>query len=275
MRVPRRQTRRPFVQPWRGGRPSVALVLAAVNIACYLAQTAVEIYYPGLIEEWLALSNSGLRALHAWQLLSYMFLHVNALHLLVNMTMLYFAGREVESIAGPKHLLGIYFLGGLIGGIAQIALAPSMIPLVGASAGVCAVSIAFTTILPELRLTALLFFVLPIRLRAKYLAAGIIGSSILFLATGFMPEVGHLAHLGGCLVGWLYVHQLGYGNPWRIQRYVFEKRQRAYRFERMSSEQFMAEEIDPILDKIAREGLHSLTRTERRILEKGREKLKR
>ena len=82
-----------------------------------------------------------------------------------------------------------------------------------------------------------------------------------------------MAHLGGGLVGWVYVKQLGFGRTWRIQRYFFERRQREERLARMPSAQFIQEEIDPILDKICRDGLHSLTRAERKILERGREKI--
>src|SRR5207302_6182555 len=133
--------------------------------------------------------------------------------------------------------------------------------------------IAFTTILPEMEITTLLFFIIPLRMKAKYLAAGIVLLSGIFAFSGVMTGIAHIAHLGGCLVGWIYVKQLGFGNPLRIQKYIFEKRQRAERLERMSPEQFISDEIDPILDKISRDGMHSLTRAERRILEKGREKI--
>ena len=43
----------------------------------------------------------------------------------------------------------------------------------------------------------------------------------------------------------------------------------------MTPAEFISREIDPILDKISREGIHSLTRAERKILEKGREKIER
>jgi membrane associated rhomboid family serine protease len=274
MRVPKRQTTRP-ARLWGRGPGSVTFLLVAINVVCFAAQTAAEYFHPGWVEQWLALSASGLRSLHAWQLISYMFLHANLIHLLVNMMMLHFAGRQVEAIAGPRHLLGIYFAGGLLGGIVQTALTSSYAPLVGASAGVCALLIAFTTILPEIELTALIFFILPIRLRAKYFALAIVVSSLVSWIWDLLPGVGHLAHLGGCLVGWLYTHQLGYGNPWRLQRYVFDRRQRAQRYERMPPAQFISQEIDPILDKIANEGIHSLTATERRILEKGRDKIAR
>jgi membrane associated rhomboid family serine protease len=231
MRPFRRQSK-PFRKTWGTAAPSVAVGLVIMNVLCFAAQTAIAHASPEWVEKWLALSSGGLRSLHLWQLFSYMFLHANLLHLFVNMLTLLFLGREMESIIGPRHLLGIYFLGGLLGGLAQMLFTPALGALIGASAGVCAVLIAFTTILPEMELTILLFFIVPLRLRAKYFALLIVAASVLCVVLGFFPGVGHLAHLGGCLVGWLYARQLGYGNRWRIQRNVFEKRAEAARFER-------------------------------------------
>lgn len=210
---------------------------------------------------------------YAWQLITYMFLHQGPLHLLVNMASLYFAAREVESLIGSKHLLAIYFGGGVAGGVAHLLWGPAG-TVIGASGGVCAVVIAFTTILPEMELTAWLFFVLPVRLKAKFFAAALTGIT-LFLVF-FSPTLGktsNLAHLGGCILGWLYIKQLGYGNPLLIQKYIFKRRQRTARFARMTPEQFISEEIDPILDKISKEGIHSLSRAEKKILERGRDKI--
>ncbi len=270
MRSPRLQ---PFTTRWTVGNRSVVMWLLIANVAAFLAQTTTEILQPDFVKNCFGLSLAGLHEGRIWQFVTYMFLHANAVHLFVNMLTLYFAGREVEAIAGPKHLLGVYFGGGLLGGIAQVITSPANPPLIGASAGACAVLIAFTTILPEIEITTLLFFIIPIRLKAKYLALGLVLTEAIFAFTKLLPVVGHVAHLGGCALGWLYMKQLGFGNPLRIQKYIFEKRQRAERLDRMSPAQFINEEIDPILDKISREGIHSLTRVERKILEKGREKI--
>lgn len=281
MRIPRRQLQ-PFIRRWSAGRPAAWMALIAANTACFLAQKIVDSAAPDSLERLFALSAAGVSHGFVWQFLTYAFLHHDPLHLLVNMLMLYFAGREVESIVGPRHFLAIYFGGGLLGGLAQwaivqraVALPPALAPgLLGASACVFAALIAFTTMLPELELTCLLFFVVPIRLKAKHVALAVVGASALFLAAKLFNHIGHWAHLGGCLFGWLYIRQLGYGNPLRIQKYFFEKHRQAERLERMPPAQFISEEIDPILEKISREGIKSLTRSERRILEKGREKIK-
>jgi hypothetical protein len=69
------------------------------------------------------------------------------------------------------------------------------------------------------------------------------------------------------------VKRLGFGNPMAIERYLFDRRQHAARIERMPADQFIREELDPILEKISREGRGSLTRAERKLLQMGRQKL--
>jgi membrane associated rhomboid family serine protease len=268
----------PFIPRWTTGRRSVVTLLIVASVMAFIGQTFAEMAVRGFTQQWLSLSMTGIRAGYYWQFVSYLFIHGNpgdpitgVVHLFLNMFTLYFVGREVEAIAGPRHLLGMYFLGGILGGLGQIFC--SQFPVSGASAGVCAVLVAFTTILPEYEVTLLLFFVVPVRLRAKYVGWLVAGGAAAMAAFHWMPEVAHVAHLGGCLVGWIYVRQLGFGNPWWIQRRLIERRQREERLNRMSPDQYMIEEIDPVLDKIAREGIRSLTRGERRILERGREKI--
>jgi hypothetical protein len=52
-----------------------------------------------------------------------------------------------------------------------------------------------------------------------------------------------------------------------------QRRVEADRIHAMTPEQFIAEQIDPLLDKISREGMGSLTRAEKRLLAKAREKI--
>jgi membrane associated rhomboid family serine protease len=269
----------PFIPRWTTGRRSVVTLLIVVSVMAFIGETFADVAFPGFVRDWLCLSAGGIQHGDLWQFLTYLFIHgtpggpayIGVIHLFVNMMTLYFVGREVEAIAGPRHLLAMYFLGGIVGGLGQIASSP--IPVTGASAGVCAVLIAFTTILPEFEVTLLVFFVVPVRLRAKYVGWLVAGSAAAMAAFRWMPDVAHVAHLGGCLVGWVYARQLGFGNPWWIQRRMMERRQHEERLNRMSPDQYMTEEIDPILDKIARDGIRSLTRRERKILERGREKI--
>lgn len=271
----------PSTGRWVRGRPSVWAMLIAANVGCFVTQIILSHVQPEFVESWLALSREGIRSGRIWQLVSYMFVHgdpsnpealnIGIIHLATNMFALFFAAREIEAILGSRHLFGIYFGGGILGGLAQMGYADT--PTVGASAGVCAVLLAFTTALPEIQLRVLLLFIIPIKMKAKQFAALLVGITSLCIALKWLPSVAHVAHLGGSIFGWLYVKRLGYGNPLPFQIYFAEKKRREQRLARLSSEQFLVEEMDPILEKIAREGMRSLNRRERKLLEMGRRKM--
>lgn len=252
-------------------------LLVALTAGAFAAQFLVEQLLSGqpgqhVFQQWLALDHAGVAAGHWWKFVSFGLLHADPLHVLANLLLLYFAGREVEPIVGPRHFAAIFLLGNFVGGLANYAALPDQ-PLVGISAGVAASLVAFTTILPELEVTLNLFFVVPLRLRAKHLAYALLAVCGLCWWTLAALEMGPAGMIAGALFGWLYVKQLGFGNPLVFQRYIFEKRQRAARLERMSPEQFVRAEIDPILEKIAQHGMKSLTRAERKILEQGSAKI--
>ena len=283
MRPSRRQSP-PFIRRWTAGYPSVTVLLVALCIGAFAAQCIVE-WMPGdqeskrILFRWLALDNEGIGDGHYWKFVTFGFLHAGGwpIHVIANMLLLYMAGREVEPIVGKAHFLAIFAVGNVIGGVADWLAMPQA-TVVGVSAGVAAVIVAFTTILPELEVTLLLFFVVPLRIRAKHLAMALVAASALLCFALHMeqhPETGIIGPAGmlaASVFAWAYVKQLGFGNPLPIQRFIFERRQRVARLERMSPEQFMKMEIDPILEKISREGMRSLSRSERRILDQGRSK---
>lgn len=274
----------PFARHWPSGRPSLTAMLMVISVVTACVYWSVFLFdrgdfiARGPLIDWVALHGASVSSGRWWQFVSFMLLHPNPLHLVANMMVLYFAGREVEPIIGLKHFSALYLLGNLAGGVAQwgairSGLSPADSYLVGVSAGVAAVLSAYATILPELEVTLLLFFVVPFRVRAKTLGLAVFfGAGLLWC---FVPaiEIGPVAILAGSAVGWTYAKQLGFGNPMAVERYLFEKRQHAARLERMPAEQFIREELDPILEKIAQSGSRSLTRAERKLLEKGREKL--
>jgi membrane associated rhomboid family serine protease len=270
----------PFTRRWSVGKPSVTIVLLAVHVGAFAAQFVFELLQSNHFVQFeplapfLGLNATKVYAGAWWQFLSFPFLNDSPwpFHLLGNMVLLYFAGREVEPIVGPRHFLSLYIGGILLGSVTHFFVMPGE-TLVGVSAGVAALLAAYSTILPELEVGANLFFILPLRLRAKYVALCIALISIVLWVTFTGTIIGPASVATGSFFGWLYVKQLGYGNPLALQRYIFNRRQRAQRLERMNAEQFISTEIDPILEKIGREGMQSLTRAERKILEKGREKI--
>jgi membrane associated rhomboid family serine protease len=249
------------------------LGLIGLNLAVFVTQLFLDAYQPGFVREYLALSDRGLRAAYGWQFLTAAFLHDGPWHLLGNMFLLYLLGRDVESIVGQRHFLFLYLTGTAAGELGHLFLMPATSVLLGASGGVAAVLVAYAAILPELELTSMMFFLLPVRLKAKHLAYGAFAIAVLGIVFDRTGAVAHSAYLGGCLGGWVYAHLLGFGRPSILQRALRQRRADAERHRMMSAEQFIAEEVDPLLDKISREGIDSLTHSERRLLAKAREKI--
>jgi hypothetical protein len=112
-----------------------------------------------------------------------------------------------------------------------------------------------------------------LHLKAKHLAYGVIVLGLVLVCIDRKGTVSHSAYLGGCAAGWLYAHLLGFGRPSFLQRFLRQQRAEAERYEQMSIEQLMSEEIDPLLEKISRHGIDSLTRVERRNLARARERM--
>lgn len=198
-------------QPRRQWWHSVTIILIALNVVAFLIQT--QILSDDLNEKYLELSKEGLLDGYVWQLLSYQFMHGGWMHLLLNCWGLFVFGRGVEWAVGKPRFLLLYFTSGIIGGLFQVAaglLWPQYFSgsTVGASAGVMGVIAVFAMLFPNQRLVLLLFYVIPINLRAKTLiwllllltALGIAFplASWRFLLGG---NVAHFGHLGGILTG--------------------------------------------------------------------------
>jgi membrane associated rhomboid family serine protease len=263
---------------------SVTKLLIAVNIVVFFIQLFANAANFPYIEHYLALSAEGIRRGFVWQFVTYMFLHAGIWHILGNMLFLWFFGAEVEYFVGRKYFTRLYFMSGIFGAALWLAFnfTPYLIAghqiyasCIGASAAVLGCVVAYATLFPDREVSLLLFFILPINLRAKYLAMIAVAIDVVMLLQGG-SGVANLAHLGGAAFGYLYIKQLGYGTTPRwllwFQDITARLKPRPRATPRnMSSEEFVREQVDPILDKIAREGMHSLTRRERKILESAKD----
>ena len=267
-----------LVRGWLGRFGSVTHLIVWVTVALFLLQLVAGLIAPGAVEWLLALQGGRFVRGFLWQPVTYMFLHdtYNLWHILINLLVLWFIGREVEYFIGPNYFARLYLWCGLSGAALWLLVNfQSWTYLLGASAAVLGCVIAFATLFPDREITFLVFFILPVRLKARYLSLILIAFDALPLLAGAQTNVAHLAHLGGAAMGYLYIKHLGYGiTPrwlqwwqWFVAR--LKPRRRTPRVK--TPEDFMREDVDPILDKISREGIHSLTRRERKILEAARD----
>ena len=254
-----------FTRPWTQRQRVVLLALIGINLAAFVVQLFLDAYQPGFVRDFLGLSKDGIQNAYAWQFLTAAWLHQGPWHLLGNTLVLYLLGRDVESIVGQGHFLLLYLAGAAAGELGHLFLMPSATVLLAASGGIAAVLMAYATILPELELT--------LRIKTKYVAYALVLAGALLIAFDRTGTVTHSAYLGGCAAGWLYAHLLGFGRPSFLQRALYQRKSAEERYRQMNAGQFIAEEVDPLLEKISREGLQSLSRSERRILARAREKL--
>ena len=134
------------------------------------------------------------------QIITHMFMHGNEQHLLFNMLGLFFLGPMVEYTLGPKRFLSLYLISGFVASIAQLLVTQGAI--VGASGAVYGVLAAFATMFPNVQL--MLLFP-PIPVKAKYLALALIGIGLFSGVTGTQAGIGHFAHIGGAVAGFLLI----------------------------------------------------------------------
>src|SRR5947208_9097468 len=114
-----------YTQRWTQRQRFILLTLISANVAVFVAQLCVELYEPGFVHGYLGLSDRGVRDAYAWQFVTAMFLHNGPWHLLGNMVVLYFLGRDLEWILGQRHFLYLYLAGAVAGELGHLFLMPS------------------------------------------------------------------------------------------------------------------------------------------------------
>ena len=226
-----------------------------------------------------------------WTLITHAFVHQYGdlravLHIFFNMLTFYWFGKLLIEYLGSDKLVAVYVLGILFGAL-FLLLAHNTIPYYiqqnsfrgfGASAAVNAVIVATATLLPDY--TFFLLFIGPVRI--KWIAAFYVFLSFLGAIGG--NAGGNIAHLGGALIGYVYIKQLQAGINWgswiTVTLYwiksLFQPRPKVkvtYRKEDAKGRKTTSvaskasqDEIDAILDKISDRGYESLSKEEKEKL---------
>lgn len=242
---------------------------------------------------WLPGDGTLRLGLEVWRLITFQFLHANLMHIVFNMFGLVMFGRIVEGYLGGRVYAAFYLMCGVGGGLLYVLLnlagtaglalpgalgvAPTT-PLVGASAGVFGVIVASAFLRP--RDEVILFFP-PIPIKLKFLAYGYVGLAAfnLFISKG-QNQGGDAAHIGGAIAGWFFIRRpdllrdffdvLGRSDK-RRGRQGGRRGGRgpgALRAVARGSAPGTEAEIDRILIKVREHGLGSLTRGEKKTLER-------
>ncbi len=270
---------------------SVLTRLIYINLGVFLLVKLIAVFFylsghPSNLLQWLALPDDlNELVVRPWTPVTYMFFHVGFLHLLFNILGLYWFGQLFLYHFEGEKLLSVYLLGGLAGAFTYI-LAYNIFPafdavrglLLGASAAVFAVLVAVSVYDPNREIH--LFFIG--RFPLKYIAIFYVVLSIISIASS--NPGGNLAHLGGAAWGWFYIFQLRRGKDWGAGiGKLFDKAGKAFKtknhmkvtykqqpprddYEYNRQQNIRQEEINRILEKIAKSGYESLTKKEKEIL---------
>lgn len=140
--------------------------------------------------------------LFLWQLLTYLFLHGDFWHIFFNMFALWMFGSELERHWGERSFLKYYFVTGIGAGLFSVIFDPfSMAPTIGASGAVYGILMAYGMMFPERYVY--LYFLFPVKVKYFVAVVGLLA----FVSTLGSPgsTIAHIAHLGGMVVGFLYL----------------------------------------------------------------------
>jgi membrane associated rhomboid family serine protease len=275
----------------------VVQALIAINVAVvFLSATVVQ---PEDLQSLFAF-RAGPLAENWWTAFTYMFLHAGLWHLVMNMYTLWLFGPRLEHVWGARSFALFYVWCGL-GGAVFHALLGGLAPMVGASAAIFGVMLAYAMHWP--RDEIYLFAVIPMRVSTL-----VVLLALLNLALGLYPGggVAYFAHLGGFAFGFLYLKKPQHVSIDQLRQRVSpapdvgddmspraaprspsrsrhrdevddivaqskaavaKRPARLTQGKRSGPRDAQAEELDRVLDKISRHGLTSLTPSERKLLD--------
>lgn len=272
---------------------SVITKLLLINILVFAVQSIILLFFTlagrqeiftGFLK-YLYFPENFITFLHRpWTIFTYQFLHspLGIFHILFNMLYLFFFGRILLDFLNSRYVVPLYIAGGIAGAL-LFMLSYNLAPvfqtqngiLVGASASVLALVVAAATLVPDY--TVLLIFFGAVKL--KYIAFAALLIDIVSISAGNNAG-GHLSHLGGALIGFLFIKSYQRGMNWFNWIFTLEEKLKNLRRKKpkvvyKNTEQKKTKtelpadkqkQVDAILDKISKGGYESLSAAEKEFL---------
>ncbi|MCH7611932.1 MAG: rhomboid family intramembrane serine protease [Candidatus Marinimicrobia bacterium] len=201
-----------------------------------------------------------------WQPVTYMFIHGDIFHVLINMFVLWMFGSEMESIWGRTEFLRYYFLTGVGSGLIWLLfnIAQPYSVLIGASGAIYGILLAYGMMFPNR--TVYLYFLIPIKVKWFVIFLGVIA----FVSSlNNYSNISHITHLSGMVIGFIY---LRYYRRWKDMKFSIHKQLEEFRISRTTRKKQqrmkMQRKVDQLLDKINKVGYEKLTEEEKDLLYK-------
>jgi membrane associated rhomboid family serine protease len=180
-----------------------------LNVFVFLMWIIIDTQF--MINNFLVSTDSILQG-RVWTLITSVFSHNLPFHLLINMLVLFSFGRVMEGILGPKRFLSLYFIAGIMGSLSHcftssIILSNSSLPALGASGAISGILVFFSLMFPKQLI--FIFGLIPIPAMVGtiiFVSIDLVG--LFTQAAGSSVPIGHGAHLGGALAGFIYFRYL-------------------------------------------------------------------
>lgn len=284
------------------------MMLIFINVSVFILLNFIQIIYvlsnmevarfESEILNWVMLpANPETLITRPWVLLTHMFSHYSVWQMIGNMFFLWAFGYLLQDLVGNRHIVPLYIYGALAGAVLFL-LSANLLPrfhavidtfhFAGASAAIMGIAIAATVTAPDYRVFPMINGGIPLWvITLIYVLIDFAG-----LASSSFPH--HLSHLGGALLGFVYIKKVQGGSDpgaWmhRVSQWfftLFEPKEKPQKkpikkevfYNTKGKEPYKKtpnltqQRVDEILDKISQKGYHSLTQEEKDILKRASEK---
>jgi len=261
----------------------------------YLTQSTTTAFHYEILRWFIVPAKLSSLAVLPWTIFTYMFVHVGVIYTVITLVWLWVFGSILQDLSGNSKIIPLYIYGGIAGAIVFVTanyLIPSLRNqveysfMLGGNAGIMAIAVATTTLSPDYRLFKMLNGGIPLWiLTLLYIVIDVAGSH-------GMGE--QLAHLGGGLIGFLFIVSLRKGYDWSLWMHKLynwflnlfnpdkpipdrEKIKEKVFYNTGGTKPFIKrpvvtqQRIDEILDKINQKGFSHLSEEEKTILKKAGE----
>lgn len=240
--------------------------LIIINVVIFLFQSILTVFFKqdAFLITTFGVSQYFLKKLFLWQPFTYMFLHGDLMHILFNMLFLWMFGTDVERKMGSRQFTVFYLFCGISAGILTCVFnmfTGSYAPTIGASGAIFGVVLAFGLYFPDRMI--LVFLMFPVRAIYFVMGLAVIEAYYLVFRMGG-TNISYIAHFGGMAAAFFY-----FKNQDKIWNKIEASAERGEKFRKQVGEIKREEDqkrVDEILDKINSEGMHKLSREERKFL---------
>ena len=273
----------------------VFISLGMIHVIYYMISSTDSAFQYQILRYFILPAKLEALVLLPWTILTYMFVHTGVIYMLVTMLWLWVFGSIFQTVADNKKIIPLYIYGGLAGALVFIAanyMSPTLRDeiayntMFGSNAAVMAIAVGATALVPNYKLFRAINGGIPLWiLTVVYVIIDVAGS-------GGMAH--HLAHLGGGLIGYLFIISYKKGNDWSLwMNQLYNWFINLFNPDKKEKPEIKAKEkmfydtgnrkpfekkpvvteqrIDQILDKINQKGFDHLTEEEKTILKKAKE----